>query len=179
MWFYLQSRFHSLPGNSRLLHFAPEECFIQRLHDKFHPRYITADLSDPKASHRIDITDIPYTANSFDLFLCNHVLEHVADDWLAIAELHRVTKIGGWGIVTVPILAKQTIEDESITSPQDRLRLYGQSDHVRAYGKDFSQRLIDGGFDVSLVSASDLISDPHKYALASSGSLFICQKNPS
>ena len=39
---------------------------------------------------------------TFDLITCLDVIEHVADDRVALAELHRVCRPGGFMLVTVP-----------------------------------------------------------------------------
>jgi ubiquinone/menaquinone biosynthesis C-methylase UbiE len=59
-------------------------------------RYVTADLdSGSIATMTFDIMAIPFSDRSFDVIICNHVLEHVSDDNSAIREmykvLHRVT----------------------------------------------------------------------------------------
>ncbi len=41
------------------------------------------------------------------------------------------------------ITAERTWEDPSVTSPQERERLFGQEDHLRAYGPDYVDRLAE------------------------------------
>ena len=41
--------------------------------------------------------------NSFDLIICNHVLEHVLRDDLAISEIYRVLKKNGMAFLMVPV----------------------------------------------------------------------------
>jgi len=48
-----------------------------------------------------------------------------------------------------------SIEDASISSKEDRLKYYGQEDHVRLYGNDFKDRLQNCYFDVRTVSHMD------------------------
>jgi len=100
----------------------------------------------------MDITNIPYKDHSFDVVLCNHVLEHVVDDQKAMRELFRVLTPGGWAILNSPIDPRRakTFEDPNITSPQDRERAFGQQDHVRIYGCDYRERLEKAGFKVKL-----------------------------
>ena len=41
-------------------------------------------------------------SDSFDFILCNHVLEHVPNDYKALKELYRILKHSGLAIITVP-----------------------------------------------------------------------------
>ena len=85
--------------------------------------YITADIESPLAKVKMDIHQMPFTENQFDVVLCNHVLEHVHDDILALKEIKRVLKPGGWAILLVPFfnpVGEVTIEDNSITDPRER-----------------------------------------------------------
>jgi SAM-dependent methyltransferase len=102
---------------------------------------------------RSDIMALPHRDKSFDVILCNHVLEHVADDGQAVKELHRVLKPGGWGILQVPIALAlgHTIEDPTASSDDERIRMFGQRDHVRLFAAaDYPSRLRAGGFTVSV-----------------------------
>jgi predicted SAM-dependent methyltransferase len=98
----------------------------------------------------MDISDIQYRDNTFDVIYCSHVLEHVPDDRKALREFWRVLKVGGWAILQVPIISDVTFEDPTVTSPEERERLFGQHDHVRRYGPDYRDRLVDVGFSVTV-----------------------------
>jgi methionine biosynthesis protein MetW len=77
--------------------------------------YVGVDISDRalrKASergldvHRIsDAAELPFPDHSFDLAVCTEVLEHLFEPQLALTEIHRVLRLGGRLIVTVPNLA--------------------------------------------------------------------------
>ena len=97
----------------------------------------------------MDVHDIPFEDNSFDVIMCNHVLEHVQDDKKVIKEFFRVIKKGGCGIFQVPIDSnrKETLDDPSITNPKDREKHYWQDDHVRLYGLDYGN-ILRSGFEV-------------------------------
>jgi hypothetical protein len=44
-----------------------------------------------------------------------------------------------------------TFEDDSITDPKERSRIFGQYDHRRIYGRDYADRLREAGFEVEEV----------------------------
>ncbi len=140
----------------RLLHFAPEKPLYHLFSKAKNFDYVPVDIDPALYNYggktkilKADITAIPYEDNSFDVIICNHVLEHIPDDNLAMTELFRVMKKGGWGIFQVPIdySRDETYEDPTITSPEERAIEFWQYDHVRLYGKDYVNRLGAVGFD--------------------------------
>ncbi len=149
LWFFLQAETDLFAGGA-LLHIAPEYSFLRRFSQTSGLHYVTGDIDSALASHHIDVMDIPFAAESFDYLLCNHVLEHVEDDRLALAEIQRVLKPGGWAILMCPVDHRQptTLEDPAVVTPEDRHRAFGQGDHVRLYGRDYPRRLEDAGFEV-------------------------------
>jgi ubiquinone/menaquinone biosynthesis C-methylase UbiE len=162
-----------------MLHVAPELQFVNRLAAAVGSGYITADFLDPSAMVQMDITNIKYTDGFFDVIYCSHVLEHVSNDRMAMREFARVLKPDGWAVILVPITTDKTFEDLSITDPKERLRLFGQEDHVRIYGPDFVERLRESGMEVRRFSASDFLS-PTEIARVNltklSGDVFYCTK---
>jgi SAM-dependent methyltransferase len=143
LWLYLKNRTNLLSDNLKVLHFAPEFQLYRLIRKLPNIDYLTADLSAPRVMMNIDITNIPFADESFDVILCNHVLEHIPDDGKAIKELYRVLKPNGWAILQVPLDSNlaETLEDPQIISEEDRLKFYGQKDHVRLYGRDYKDRL--------------------------------------
>jgi SAM-dependent methyltransferase len=141
-----------------ILHVAPETALgsiiIRQLGDvdyvatDLHPEHYDATLKVVRA----DLTNLPWDANRFNLVICNHVLEHIPDDKKAISELYRVTKQKGLAILQVPIAKKlnTTIEDPAVQCSIERERRFGQGDHVRLYGTDYSDRLCAAGFEVEI-----------------------------
>lgn len=154
LWLYFTRRTNLLVDDLDVLHVAPEYSFEKRLARRHGPRYVTADLDSPLASVRMDVMGMPFDDASFDVVLCNHVLEHVADDRIAMGEIRRILRPGGWAVLLVPIdpTRESTFEDPAIISPQDRLRHYGQEDHARLYGRDYPDRLRQAGFEVTVES---------------------------
>ena len=169
LWLYLdrETDFLKLPLN--VLHIAPEQVFYKKFKSFNHWKYITADLTSPLADFKVDICKLPFDDSCYDLILCNHVLEHVNDHIQAISELHRVLKKGGTLIAQVPIDEKleTTFEDNSITDPIERSRIFGQYDHVRIYGKDFISLLNQSGFKSKGIPYANKLSEVEikKYSL--------------
>ena len=153
-----------------MLHVAPEQPFYKRFRNLENLQYITTDLNSPLADVKADILDLPFEDDSFDVILCNHVLEHIPDDLTAMKELYRVMRPGGWGIFQVPqdIFRDETFEDNSITDKKERTRIFGQYDHVRIYGMDYFDRLREAGFEVEAIdyTASMIPEDIDRYRLA-------------
>jgi SAM-dependent methyltransferase len=157
VWQYFSKMTNLFDGTSKkMLHVAPERCIEKKLRNRLGEGYITADLFNPRAMVKMDITDIQYPDGYFDVIYCSHVLEHVVEDKKAIGEFYRVLKQEGWAILVVPINADRTIEDPSITDPAERLRVFGQAEHVRRYGPDFVDRLRQAQFKVRVSRVSDL-----------------------
>lgn len=140
----------------RMLHVAPEACLSSKFKDIF--EYVSIDLDASRALMQMDITQLLFPNGYFDAIVCNHVLEHVPEDRKALSELHRVLKPGGWACIQVPIEGSRTEEDTSLKDPSERARRFGQSDHVRNYGRDFLHRLEDAGFSVNVLTKQDLLN---------------------
>lgn len=145
----------------RFLHVAPEPELSKKMRRSHGARYVTADLYNPKVDLSIDIRDILCPDEIFDGIYCSHVLEHVDNDDKAIREFFRILKPGGFATIQVPITRDRTFQDPSITDPKDRLKHYGQLDHVIAYGPDFSERLAECGFLVTSFMAKEYL-DPEE-----------------
>jgi SAM-dependent methyltransferase len=162
----------------RMLHVAPEPELSRWLQRAPSIDYLTADLSSSQAMVKMDISDIQYGDNTFDVIYCSHVLEHVPDDRKAMREFWRVLKSGGWAILQVPITSDVTFEDPSVTSPKDRERVFGQRDHVRRYGPDYRDRLVDAGFSVTVDGFVRELDEKtvSRYGLVRSEDVYFCRK---
>lgn len=151
IWVYLKRKTDFFTAKAKMLHIAPELCYMDRFEALENLEYITADIESPLAKVKMDIHEIPFEDNTFDIIFCNHVLEHVDDDYKAMTEMRRVLKPGGWAILQIPWfnpVPEVTFEDNSIVDPKEREKIFGQDDHVRLYGKDYSERLTKSGFKV-------------------------------
>ena len=124
--------------------------------------------------------NIPFEENTFDIIFCNHVLEHVNDDEKVLQEFYRVLKPGGWGIFQIPIEynREKTIEDTSIKDPKERFRLFGQDDHVRAYGVDYPEIIKSAGFEVETDDFVAEMSEEErfKYGYAGKETIYLATK---
>lgn len=153
LWLYLQRETNLLESKPRLLHAAPEVALMRKLRHLYKDcpkQYVTADLESPLADMHFDIQQIPIADGEFDVVICNHIMEHVEDDMRAMRELCRILRPGGWGIILSPVdlQRESTFEDDSITDPDERTRIFGQYDHRRIYGRDYAKRLAEAGFEV-------------------------------
>lgn len=179
-WLFLQNHSDLFHGRGKqMLHVSPEPCFEPRLKRLLGDGYLTADLFNPRVMVQMDITDIQYPDQTFDVIYCSHVLEHVPDDQKAMREFYRVLKQGGWAILLVPITRETTFEDPSVTDPKERLRLFGQEDHVRHYGRDYADRLRQAGFGLTVWQVSDLASPTEISQMGlsmASGDIYYCTK---
>lgn len=179
MWLFLQKETNFFTEKLRVLHVAPEHCFLKLFDALPNLDYVTADLESPLAKVKMDVHDIPFPENSFDVIFCNHVLEHVENDLKVCAEFNRVLKPNGWGIIQSPIYdLEKTLEDPSITDPAERERLFGQRDHVRKYGKDYAKRLRKSGLNIEENHFVQNLPKElvQKYSLPSNEIIFVCRK---
>lgn len=150
LWLYLQRETDFFVKPRKVLHVAPEQAFLKRFRTLKHLDYTTTDLESPLADIKADLTNLPFGENTYDMVICNHVLEHIKEDRLAMSEILRVLKPGGIAILQVPYEAnrEKTFSDDSITDKKERARIFGQYDHVRIYGMDYFDTLTSLGFQV-------------------------------
>ena len=180
MFLFLRDETSLLTEPTRLLHFAPEPSLrrIFERHNKID--YITTDLNMPDVTIQMSIDDLLFRDDAFDCVICSHVLEHVPDDYAAMAEIRRVLRPDGFALLMVPILhppGGRTFEDPAIVTPEERERAYGQDDHLRKYGQDFAERPRAVGFDVRVVGypASLGAEATRKHALNPEEQIYICR----
>lgn len=170
LWLYLKEETDFFSASKSVLHFAPEQCFLNRFRKLKNLDYTTTDLESPIADVKADICNLPFKDNSYDIILCNHVLEHIPDDTKAMQELYRVMKPGGYGVFQIPqdLSRDITFEDNTITDKAERAKIFGQYDHVRIYGRDFFAKLRRFGFTVQEVDFTASLTDAEitKYCLA-------------
>jgi SAM-dependent methyltransferase len=179
-WLYFKRQTNLFDNQTwQILHIAPEAAFEKKLRTQLGQGYLTADLCNPNAMVKMDITDIQYPDETFDIIYCSHVLEHVSDDKKAMREFWRVLKTRGWAILLVPVDVDKTIEDLSITDPQERLEKFGDVGHVRCYGLDYIDRLREAGFTVIRTKPCDFLISEEIVRMGISeaaGDIYFCTK---
>ncbi|MCB0221330.1 MAG: methyltransferase domain-containing protein [Chrysiogenetes bacterium] len=177
---YLETQTDLLRGEFRVLHLAPEPAISLVLERNRSLDVVRADLQSAWADHHVDVTDLPFESNSFDVVLCLHLLEHIEDEAAALRELLRVMKPGGWGVIHSPVewAREYTYEDSTITSADERLKAFGQSDHVRIYGADYPERLRAAGFEVSVCPYAEQLGEAavEKFGLEPGERLVLCRR---
>jgi len=180
LWLYLKNETDFFTSNKRVLHFAPEQAFYKRFRQLKNLDYTTTDLLSPLADVKADICDLPFEDNTYDVILCNHVLEHIPNDTKAMQELYRVLKPNGMAILQIPqdLNRETTFEDNTITDKKERAEIFGQYDHVRIYGRDYFDKLRSIGFKVEEVDYTSKLSleKIDKYRLAKGEIIPICYK---
>lgn len=182
VWLFLRRKTNFFKNNLKFLHFAPEYCFTQKFKQLKNLDYLNADFNSPRAMEKIDMMNIPYPDNHFDVSLSIDVLDDVPNDFKAISELHRIQKPDGWSIHLVPIVdnKKITLEKPEITKcPKKRLKYYGGYANFRRYGKDYKDRLMLQGFDVKTFKTSDFcdINEIKKMGLQKHFSIYFLKKS--
>ena len=183
LWLYLDNETNFLNSSLKVLHVAPEQVFYKKFKKLKNWDYLTFDLNSPIADIKGDLTSTNFKDESFDLIICNHVLEHIKDDKSALNEIYRVLKYNGISILQVPINLRRekTFEDSTIKSKIQREKYFGQYDHVREYGLDFKDRVEQSGFKVQMINYSKKISKDLiiKYGLMKNDLIPIAKKLPS
>ena len=143
-----------------VLHFAPELIIAKKIKENYRCDYYPADLNFRPNVHRVDVTNIPYKDEMFDYVIINHVLEHVLDEKKAISELKRVLKPNGKIVMSFPIaLNRLTFSNDEIVTEEDRLKNYGQADHVRLYGRDCKEHFEKYGLKMKSYSPIEYLTE--------------------
>lgn len=182
MYVYLQKKLKLFDNgkDKKVLHIAPEKNLSKKLLDYGLDEYVCGDLftegyTYPSHVRNMNVLNIPFQEGYFDIVICNHVLEHIPKDHDAMKELYRVLKKGGKAILQVPIskIMVKTFEDFSITTPEEREKVFGQFDHLRIYGQDYTDRLGSVGFNVERLNISKEFAG---FGLNPDEDLFIARK---
>jgi len=180
MWYYLNNMSDFFTSQHKVLHIAPEQCFHKKFKALQNIEYVTADLESPLADVKMDIQNMPFADESFDVVFCNHVFEHIPDEKKAMSEVLRVMKKGSWAILQVPQRwdYATTYEDDSITDPKERSIKFGQYDHLRMYGRDYGDVLRKEGYLVDEIDLAEKVGPElqEKYRFAQKETLYVAHK---
>lgn len=181
---YQKHIFNKLTERISVLHTAPEKSIYKLFTDNNQINYVSIDLAPSRYPYaknckKMNVLDLQFDDNKFDFIISNHVVEHIEDEELFFKELTRVLKSDGKIILTAPYdnNLEKTFEDSSIVTPEDRLKYYGQEDHVRLYGRDINERFKKYG-NVDVIS-TDIISEElcKKMNISPSNTAVIITKN--
>jgi predicted SAM-dependent methyltransferase len=179
VWLYMKRETDLLSaGPKRMLHVAPEPPIAIAIQGNPQIDYLSIDLDSPFADRKMDVTALELPDASFDAVYCSHVLEHVPNDRMALSELRRILRPGGWAILQVPISGEVTREDPKVTDPAERKRRYGHPGHVRAYGRDYAARLRGAGFAVEVVPYAERLGAEAtaRFGLAQREEVYFCRR---
>lgn len=118
-------------------------------------RALEAGASNPRIINAAG-ENLPYPDGTFDLILSHEVLEHVADDLLAVREMVRVLKTGGRAVIFVPNIGypfethgvywreKYYFGNKPLVNYLPRAWRNRLAPHVRIYSRNDLIKLFDG-----------------------------------
>lgn len=180
LWLYLNRKTDLFTRpNLKLLHFAPEHCLHKKIRTHQNIDYLSGDLNSTRAMEKIDMMDIQYPDNYFDVTIGLDVLMHVDDDSLAMRELVRVQKPEGWSIhlVSIDSSLEKTVYAEAL-GDKSRSEVFGHFDYKRNYGQDYNEILEANGFDVDIVGTDEYTSpeERNRFQIPDYFKIYLCKK---
>lgn len=180
--YHVMKNYTTLFGRKKcnILHFAPELEISRQLKMIHGENYISVDIIPGRADMIADITNLKFFNEQFDYIICNHVMEHIKEEEKAFGEIRRCLKKDGILIFTVPICwSQRTYEDKKIETEEDRIRFYGQKDHMRLYGNDIKERIEKFRFDVKMISCNKINTNKEieEMGFLQDDSVFLCERN--
>jgi len=99
----------------------------------------------------VEYERFPYESGSFDLVICNHVLEHLKSYMWTLSEMIRVVRVGGYLFLGVPNLA--SLHNRLLLSCGRQPTTIGLSGpHVRAFTPHAFAELLERDKALSVVS---------------------------
>ena len=179
LYFIYKKYFLNTQKQIKILHTAPEKCIYNLIKKNPNIEYTAIDISPEKYNFcdckKEDVTGLSFADNTFDFVISNQVMEHILDEKKYLLELTRVLKPDGTFLLNFPVFMNQekTFQDDSITTPEDREKNYGQNDHVRAYGRDVFSRF-KKEYGAKVIFAKDIFNAEkiHKYRFLNKGKDF-------
>ena len=142
----------SLLRRAEILYFAPEYSMMLWMR-RNGISCVTADLYG-EADLRLDIQATGLPDESYDVIVCNHVLEHVDDFRVVLKELYRILRPGGSLVCSFPMDPNVELldEDPEVRTEEERVRRFGQNDHLRVFGMHADRFLEEAGFTVEEIN---------------------------
>ena len=179
LYFIYQKYFLNTNKPIKILHTAPEKGIYNLIKKNLNIEYTAIDISPERYSFcdckKEDVTDLSFADNTFDFVISNQVMEHILDEKKYLSELTRVLKPDGVFLLNFPVFMDRakTFQDDSVTTPEDREKYYGQNDHVRAYGRDVFERL-KRDYGAKVIFAKDILNKEQlrKYRVSNRGTDF-------
>lgn len=161
-------------SQAKVLDFSPSRILYREMKKRKDIDYFSSDFENEfLADYHYDITKIDAEDGKFDLIMCYHVLEHITEDQLAMNELFRVLKNRGTAIIQTPFKDGEIYEDPNVSSPEERLKHFGQKDHVRIYSiSGLENRLKNAGFATEIRS----FKSDNYHGLSDNETVIICTK---
>lgn len=163
-----------LKPNMALLDFSPSRSLYRKMKAKLEISYYSTDFENEFLSdYHFDITKIDCADETFDLITCYHILEHIPNDIVAMKELYRVLKKNGVVLIQTPFKEGEIYEDEKIITSEDRLKHFGQEDHVRIYSAlGLQKRLEEAGFSAEI----KIFEYDEYFGFTKSEKVIVCKK---
>ncbi len=155
----------------RALHFAPEVVLKTVLLKLPNLEYRTTDYFVEDVDYpKENIEALSFPPASFDVLLCNHVLEHIPDDEAAFRELSRILKPEGVAVITIP---GEWNRNTTVTFPTTDL-----NGHYRDYGADVKDRFLRYFASVEMFDMHQLDKEPGglSYGIRPGDVAFICRQ---
>lgn len=104
-----------------------------------------------------DARRLPFGGGSFDRVVASETLEHITEDYAAMAEIARVLRPGGRAVVTVP-----RWWPEAVCWALSREYHSNEGGHVRIYKRpQLTRRLVDSGLRVDGVEHAHALHSPY------------------
>lgn len=173
LYLYLRDRTNFFHDKLSVLHFAPENKLEHMFLKMKNLSYISGDINPELAMQQVDIQSISFPDNHFDVIICSHVLGHVPDEFKALSELRRIIKPDGSVIIMTKIY-----EELSTTFEASGMQNAEDQEIFRKHGKDFPERLKNGGFEVTIIDLAKEVGDlaSVKYGLGKNELIYHCKR---
>ncbi len=163
LYYVYDKLFFNTDKTVKLLHFAPEKSVYDKICKNQNIEYVCCDLEPKnfpfvKNIQKEDGMNLSFPDNTFDFIIHNHIMEHVPDDIKFIKECLRVLKPDGKMIVSVPYSPEGLCDDSKVTD-EERIKYYGQADHVRMYGRDILAHFDAKEFEIKVINPKDYLTE--------------------